>query len=45
MTIKIAAGCNTRETRRRSSNSVWPLRRADNRTWAEAKREQQEKAA
>lgn len=27
--------------RRRSSDSCWPLRRADRRTWAEAKAEEQ----
>lgn len=27
----------TRPDKRKSSDSVWPLRRADGRTWAEAK--------
>ena len=30
------------KTTRVSSDSVWPLRRADGRTWAEAKQENEE---
>jgi hypothetical protein len=40
--MKIPQAAQPHPNRRTSSDQVWPLRRADGRTWAEAKRDQEQ---